>query len=376
MRIGINASFVSATKGGASFYGVNITYALSKVDNQNEYFVYCSPKNSHLFQSLGPSFRIITSAPDRTAFRLLWEQTVLPFYLCNRDRIDVLFCPNYTTPFVHPKCKTVVSIFDLSFFAMPEIYPRSRRIFTHIITHSVKRSDHVLAISKCTAKDIVKYVGDYQAKMTITYLGADARFSEKASPKAIEHVKCKYGIDNSYVLFVGFLEPRKNLERLLQAFAKIADKLSGYKLVIAGGKGWWYDATFKRVSRLGLKDTVVFTGYVEDNEVPLLYSGADLLAFVSLYEGFGIAALESITCGTPVLASNNSALPEVIGNAGLLVSPFSTTDIAEALEILLTNPGKLKELKRNCKAVADSFSWEKCATQTLEAFTRAYQSRR
>lgn len=376
MRIGINAAFVSTTKGGASFYGVNIIHGLAKAGPQNEYFVYCSPKNVHLFQGLGPSFHVKVTAPDRTSSRLLWEQTVLPFYLCRRDKIDVLFCPNYTTPFIRPKCKTVVSIFDLSFFAMPEIYPRSRRTFTRIITHSVKQSDHVLAISECTAKDIREYVGEYRDKMTVTYLGADDRFSEKIPENTIDQVKRKYAIDGRYVLFVGFLEPRKNLERLLRAFAQIIERISGYKLVIAGGKGWWYEATYKRVTELGLGDKVVFTGYVEDDEVPALYSGADLLAFVSLYEGFGIAALESISCGTPVLASNNSALPEVVKNAGLLVDPFSTTDIAEALHMLLTNPAKLKKLQSNCKAVANSFSWEKCAVETLRAFTIACESKR
>ena len=170
---------------------------------------------------------------------------------------------------------------------------------------------------------------------------------------------------NPYLLYVGFLEPRKNVERLLRAFASVKDKIP-HLLVIAGGKGWWYDDTYALAESLNLKNRIIFTGYVPDEDLPALYTGADLLAFLSLYEGFGIAALEAICCGTPVLASNNSALPEVVGEAGMLADPYDINDISEKMLLLLNDAERMKICRSRCATVSNNFNWYETAQRTLK----------
>ena len=315
MICGINASALSSRKGGASFYILNITKALAEVDRQNKYYVFTTGMGAKQFKNLPSNFLLIASAPQNVFLRLIWEQTILPF-LCKKYKINTLFSPNYTSPLILPGIRSVVTIFDLSFFPLAKLYPFSRRLFKPIIHLSVKLSDAVIAISEFTRKDIVRYIGPYDYKIKVIYLAADSRFNGPVSGSEIDRIKVNYKIPGRYILFIGFLEPRKNLERLLQAFSSVRDKID-HDLVIAGGEGWWYEPTYRKVKELELESRVIFTGYVSDDHLPALYSGATFFAFPSLYEGFGIAALEAICCGTPVLAANNTSLPEVVGDAGM-----------------------------------------------------------
>jgi glycosyltransferase involved in cell wall biosynthesis len=339
MNIGINASGISTLKGGASFYIVNIIRALAAIDHERSYFIFCTSIGKDEFGKLPANFTVIVAAPNNVALRLLWEQTVLPFFLCRKHRIGVLFSPNYTSPFIHPGFASVVTIHDLSFFPLSNLYQLRRRVFKPIIKMSVRRADRVVAVSEFTKNDIVRYVGRYKEKISVIYEAADDRFKAPISHTAIATMKKKYGLVREYILFTGFLEPRKNLGRLLEAFAKIKNDIP-HQLVITGGKGWWYDSTFEKVKSLGLADRVIFTGYISDDDLPALYTGAALFAFPSLYEGFGISVLEAICCGTPVLVSNNTALPEVAGEAGVYIDPYNVNDIAAKIRDLLSNPGK------------------------------------
>jgi glycosyltransferase involved in cell wall biosynthesis len=364
MNIGINASGISRVKGGASFYIINITRALAAIDSENKYIVFCNSSSLRELDNLPENFRIVTCAPRHVFSRLLWEQTVLPFVLCIRYRINVLFSPNYTSPLIHPGVKSVVTIHDLSFYPLSRLYPLKRRLFKPIIRFSVTVADRVIAVSEYTKKDILKYVGDFKEKISVIYEAAEERFKNSVSIEAVNDVKKKFGLEKEYILFTGFLEPRKNLERLLEAFADIKDDIP-HHLVITGAKGWWYDSTFEKVKSLGLADRVVFTGYVRNDELPALYAGATLFAFPSLYEGFGISVLEAICCGTVVLVSNNTSLPEVAGEAGVYVNPYDVGDISEKLKDTLRNPAKLKLLKEKCLEIREKFTWKKAGQETL-----------
>ena len=367
MVIGINASALSKRKGGASFYILNITKAFADIDNQNCYYIFISKAMESLFGSLPPNFKLIPAAPSSVFHRLIWEQLALPF-LCKKYKIDTLFSPNYTCPLFLPGIRSVVTIHDLSFFPLEKLYPLSRRLFKPIIHLSIRASDTVIAVSEFTKKDILRYIGPFEHKIKVIYEAADQRFNGPASQKLIDEIKSFYKIPGKYILFTGFLEPRKNLERLLQAFATVRKEI-GHYLVISGGEGWWYDTTYQKVKDLGLEKDVIFTGYVSDDHLPALYSGATLFAFPSLYEGFGIAARESICCGTPVLASNNTALPEVVCDAGILVDPYDVKSIESGILQLSLSEEKRKKLIGNCQKIKSKFNWHKTSSQTLEVLS-------
>jgi len=366
VNIGVDATGMGWQKGGGAFYVINIIKALSQTDRDNQYYVFCSDKSYSSLGGLPGNFLVLKAAPTNVALRLLWEQTVLPFYLCRKYRISVMFGPNYIVPFFKPGFRTVVTIFDLSFYPLAALYPVRRRLFQWIIRWSILRADNIIAISECTKRDILKYVGDYSEKITVIYLAAEERFREAVPKEETDVIRKRYKIGgNPYLLYVGFLEPRKNVERLLRAFASVKDKIP-HLLVIAGGKGWWYDDTYALAESLNLKNRIIFTGYVPDEDLPALYTGADLLAFLSLYEGFGIAALEAICCGTPVLASNNSALPEVVGEAGMLADPYDINDISEKMLLLLNDAERMKICRSRCATVSNNFNWYETAQRTLK----------
>jgi len=365
MHIVINASAVSAVKGGASFYIVNITRALALAKNVHTITILCTKAGAPYFRDMAGVDRCIDTAPGGTLARLVWEQFLLP-RLCRSLHADLLFSPNYTMPLFMRKVKNAVTIHDLSFFPLSALYPRSRRLFKPIIRLSVRRADAVIAVSERTKADIATYIGAVPAKKTtVVYNAADDRFT-LSTPDAVAAVKQRFGIDKEYILFTGFLEPRKNLKRLITAFGKICDRIP-HDLVIAGGNGWWFEDLPDTVNAARVKERIRFLGYVPDDCMQALYAGADLFAFVSLYEGFGIAALEALSCGTPVLASNNTALPEVVGDAGVYADPYDIDDIAEKL-CCVNDRKAMHQLRNRCAAVAARFSWHRAAEQMMSLF--------
>lgn len=363
MKIGINASSLSSKKGGASFYIYNLIKAMATVTDKESFVIFTTKANRDQFKDLPANFSIIDRAPLGVMKRLIWEQIILPF-VCRKNSIDVLLSPNYTAPLFTPGFKSVVTIHDLSFFPLEKLYPRSRRFFKIIIHLSVRFSNAVIAVSEFTKNDILCYIGSFTHKVKVVYEGADSRFQKAVTQEQVRKVKEKYKLPENYILFTGFLEPRKNLIRLLQAYSNIKTMIN-HKLVIAGGNGWWYDKTYTKVTELDLQNHVIFTGYVDDDDLPPLYTGATLFVFPSLYEGFGIAALEAISCGTPVLASQNTALPEVVRDAGIYVDPYNVKDISNKL-ILTTDEPTLQKLRSNCQKVSSLFSWKKAAEETLQ----------
>lgn len=364
MRIVVNASAVSAIKGGASFYIINIVKALASQNSHHEFIVVCTKSSASYFSSICGIATSTILAPASVLLRLIWEQFLLPF-ICRKYNADILFSPNYSMPLLSLGYRNVVSIFDLSFFPLSNLYPRSRRLFKSIIRISSYRADRIIAISEHTKNDISRYIGSPVEKTTVIYCAADERFStrEMVAEAPSRH---SFNLVNPYILFTGFLEPRKNLTRLINAYAKICNRIP-HDLVIAGGNGWWYKTLPDTIKSLGINERVRFLGYVPDESLPALYRGADLFAFVSLYEGFGIAALESLWCGTPVLASNNSSLPEVVGDAGVYVDPYNVDDIAEKL-LCINDKALMQALRDRCAAQSQKFSWNKAAKETLLLF--------
>ncbi|MEK7092232.1 MAG: glycosyltransferase family 1 protein, partial [Patescibacteria group bacterium] len=313
----------------------------------------------------------------------LWTQFALPLSLFFAEpRPEVFFTPGHYRPRWSP-IPTVVSIMDLGYLRYPDQFTR-RDLYqlTSWTAHSIKKSDHVIAISESTKRDIIRYYKIPRSKITVTYPGYDKnKFKNQISKIKIREVKKKYNIKDDYILFLSTLKPSKNIEGLLTAFSLITNhpaegearhgRQSLITLVIAGKKGWLYESIFKKVKELDLedkrslplRDKVVFTDFIPDDDVPLLMAGALVFVLPSFWEGFGIPVVEAMAVGTPVVVSTVGSLPEVVGDAGILVNPDDPGDIARGIKEALKNYDALskKGLERT-----KLFDWQKAAQQTLE----------
>jgi glycosyltransferase involved in cell wall biosynthesis len=263
-----------------------------------------------------------------------------------------------------------VTIHDLAFLRWPDQVPTRRyRYLSRELTASAKRASRILAVSEATKWDIVERFEIDPAKIVCTPLGVDARF-RPVTADALNEFRVAKGIKRPYILSVATLEPRKNLLRLLDAFAMVAD-LVPHDLVLVGPEGWLMKTIHERLQRSALADRVRVTGFVPDEELPAWYSGADLFAYPSLYEGFGLPPLEAMACGVPVLTSNCSSLPEVVGDAALTVEPTQTEAIADGMSHLLTDESLAADLRLRGPHRAAGFTWERTAALTVAAYREA-----
>jgi len=302
----------------------------------------------------------------------IWHRARLPIPIQTAiGRVDLFHEPDFVLPPTLPRTPTVLTVHDLTFVRDPEsAFPRLRRYLNRVVPQSVARATHVLADSVATKNDLVDLYHASPDKITVLYGGVDARFVLVRDPERLAAVRAKYGIGSSpFILGLGTIQPRKNYKRLIQAFSNIKYQMSNIKLAIAGGKGWLYDDIFAEVKRLGLEGCVLFPGFVDDDDLPALYSAAEALAFPSIYEGFGLPILEAMACGTPVVTSVTSSLPELAGDAALLVEPTDAGAIATALLRLLQEDDLRRKLVGAGFEQARKFTWEKAAAQLLEVYT-------
>ena len=305
-----------------------------------------------------------TSTPGR---RALWEQVGLPRVL-RRIEADVAHAPAFVGPLASA-VPVVTTIHDLSFLRFPQLFRPANRLYLKTMTRlSARRSRHLIAVSEHTARESERLLGVRPDMITVVYHGVDDRFR----PLPIDHVAAfreRRGLPERFVLFVGTLEPRKNLNRLIEAFAR-ADE-NGAKLIIVGGKGWLYEDLFALVEDRGLRDTVLFPGYVSNEELAFWYNAATVFAYPSLYEGFGMPVTEAQACGTPVLTSKTTSLPEAAGEAAVLVDPENVASIAAGLRRLLENEELRQELSERGQKHASRFTWPTTARDTVEVYRQA-----
>lgn len=308
-------------------------------------------------------------------FPRLWTHLRLSAELA-RHPVDVLFVPAHVVPPVHPRA-TVVTIHDLGYLHEPDAHTDwSRRYLDWSTRWSVRAACHVIAISKATERDLIERYQVPADRISVIYHGIDERFQPADEPdKARVRRALGFTDDVRFVLFVGTLQPRKNLVRLIGAFETIADDDSELKLVLAGRRGWKIDEIDQTIAASRHRDRIVLPGHVPDGDLPALYSAATVVALISLYEGFGLPALEAMACGTPVLVSNRGSLPEVAGNAALIVDPLDVNAIVAGLRRLLdsTERNRLVALGRQRAA---EFTWNRAGRDTLETLINPYSSRK
>ncbi len=297
-----------------------------------------------------------------------------------RGSFDLLHV-TYNAPPLSP-CPTVVTIHDISFEHYPQFFsPRDRLILKTLVPLSARRAAHVLTVSQHAKREIVERYGLSPDKVTVTYEAAGEQFRPIGDPASLQAVRAKYAIpDGPFVLALGNLQPRKNIARLVEAFAAVSrNDISSRNvisyLVIAGKAQWRESEVHQAVQRAGLTGRVLFPGYVDDADLPALYSAATVFVYPSLYEGFGLPPLEAMACGTPVISTNAASLPEVVGDAALLVEPTDTGALAQALHDVLTQPALVADLRQRGLRRAAQFSWDRCAAETLAVYAAALARR-
>jgi glycosyltransferase involved in cell wall biosynthesis len=372
-RIGLNALLLSLgadyRSAGANSYIYHLLRHLDGVDGEYHYTAFLS---DHRFTTSGRMTLCLTRWPThRPAARVTWEQLIQPVAL-RRERIDLLHGLAFVAPLFSP-CPTVITIFDLSFLRFPDAFRRVNRTYLRIFTSlSARRARRVIAISEHTRRDVIHLLGVPAERVDVVYCGVDAAFHPRPATD-VQDFRRRRRLPERFILFVGTLEPRKNVRRLIEAYAQMRDL--DVRLVIVGGKGWLYEDVFASVERLGLSNEVLFAGYVPAEELPLWYNAADLFVFPSLHEGFGLPILEAMACGTPVVSSNAASLPEVIGEAGLMVDPKDVEGLAAAMRQVSTDQNLREQLRERSLQQACRFSWEKAARQTIEVYQQALRSR-
>ena len=363
MLIGIDASRAATReRTGTENYSLNLIRHLLALESGHCYCLYFNrPPTAELFPMTADlELRVMPFPRLWTHLRLSWEMA--------RQPPNSLFVPAHVLPLVHPK-SSVVTVHDLGYLYYPAAHRPLDRFYLDLSTcYNARAASRVIAVSRATKGDLVQHYGIEPDKITVVYSGCDETMEPVEDEATIEGVKARYGIQGDYILYVGTLQPRKNLGRLLEAYATVRKQAKRGEtpcLVIAGRKGWLYDQIFQRVEGLGLKTGVIFPGYVPQDDLPALLSGARLFAFPSLYEGFGLPVLEAMACGTPVLCSNVSSLPEVAGNAALLVDPLDVENMAEAMNRLLQDEELRAQLVERGLRQVRQFSWDRCARETL-----------
>ncbi len=369
MKIAVNIQpILGAGKSGIGFYQQGLLKALVDMDDRDDFILqYFDLKRRHKNPAAQFGKSCVSNEPCRwfsfSLYHLIEVFLPVPYRLFFKSSPDVtMFFNYYLPPFAGGK--KVLVVYDTVLKDCPETMSfKTRTMLKLTLKRSIKRADKIVTISQFSKNQIIKHYNVAPEDIVIIPCAADSkRFFPVSDREELRQQLCpKYGIDGKYYLYLGTLEPRKNISRLVEAYDKAVKKCANLPLlVIAGGKGWLYEEIFRRVEELGLSRRVVFTGYVDDSDVPLLMNGAEAFCFPSLYEGFGMPPLEAMCCGVPVIVSNTSSLPEVTGDCGISVDPYSTDEIAEAL-IKMTDrefneAQRIKSVER-----AKIFSWEKSA---------------
>lgn len=293
----------------------------------------------------------------------LWTQWRLPLDLyLNKQKSDVFLSPSHYMPRYSP-VPVVVIIADLGYLKFPQYYRRKDYLqLKNWTEYSIKKATHIIAVSQTTKNDLIEFYKISPDRVSVVYHGYDKDVYHQINNKPeTDRILKKYGIDSSFILFLGSLRPTKNVERLIEAFNILKDK--NIKLVLAGKKGWMYESIFEKVGKLGLEKRVIFTDYVLGEDLPFLLSSAKVFALPSLYEGFGIPVIEAMACGIPTIVSNAGSLPEISGGASVIVDPLDIENISDGLEIAIKKSGLY--IKLGFERVKD-FNWQKSAKNVVD----------
>lgn len=365
MRIGIDARLVFYQQAGIGQYIIRLINALAAVDQTDEFHIFQSRRDETRLVEAPNFHRHILWTPSHHRFeRLAISAEVLPHPL------DVFHSPDFIPP-RKTRAASVITVHDLAFLLYPRFLTTASARYYGQVDPASRSASHIIAVSQSTKRDVTRLLGVPNEKVTVIYEAAHPLFRPVDKSLAKAHVKAKYGIEGDFILFVSTLEPRKNLPTLLAAYHRL---ITSYKnqteLVIAGHKGWLTQEVDQTIDKYHLRERVCFLGSVDNESLASLYNAARVFALPSFYEGFGLPPLEAMACGTPVIVSNTSSLPEVVGDAGVLVDPNDVEAWSAALARVLSDPELHAEMSEKGKRRASLFSWERAARDTLSVYRK------
>jgi glycosyltransferase involved in cell wall biosynthesis len=369
LHIAIDAHSVGAGLAGNESYITNLIEALAGLDEVNRYTLYVTKRQAvERFHNRWPNFQV----------RLTWPHTPLvrvPLTLSKelRRRPVNLLHVQYTAPPFAP-CPVVTTIHDLSFEHLPQTFKRRSRMQLRLtVRRTARQAARILVPSEHTRRDILETYAVEPERVEVTPLAAPASYAPVADERQVTRVRERYKLEGDYILAVGSIQPRKNLTRLMAAYADLRrarPQANLPKLALVGKLAWLYDETLRAIREHGLTELMVLTGYVAEADLPALYTGALCFVYPSYFEGFGLPPLEAMQCGAPVIAGNRTSLPEVVGDAGLLFDPFDTDALAAALARMIDDANLRAHLRVKGIERARRFSWRKTAQLTLQAYNR------
>jgi len=363
LRIAIDCRTIGKKRTGDEVYTKNLVLNLAKIDSKNQYFLLFDRNvDRAILGSIPPAnFKIITITPSH---KLLWTMYSLPKWL-KKNHVDVLHV-QYIAPLWLPKhIKLITTLHDVSWKFYPQYIKKSDLFFLNtLIPISIKKADKIITVSQTSKEDIVKTYAIPPDKVRVVYNGVHIPIGYATPDRVIE----KYHLPKNFIFYVGTLQPRKNVPSLLRTFQVLRNKykVENVQLVIGGGRGHNYDERIDvLVEQYKLKDDVIFPGYIDNEDLPILYKLAKVFVFPSLYEGFGIPPLEAMASGTPVVVSDKSCLPETVGDAGLVVDPEDSEVFAEAIyRAMYDEPLRYALIEKGYKR-AKELSWERAARETV-----------
>jgi glycosyltransferase involved in cell wall biosynthesis len=372
MRIGVDTRLMHYQPAGISRYTWHLLQALAELDNVDEFVVFQHRKHRTPLIQQANFRRATLFAPVH--HRL--EQAMLTAELM-RFRFDLLHSTDFIPPLYSP-IKSVITVHDLAFLHYPHFLTTESAAYYGQIDKAIVKATHIIVPSEYTRQDLIAQLGSPADKVTVIHEAANPIFKPLPFAETLHAVRNRYHLPERFVLSVGTIEPRKNINGLLQAFAHLRDKYApgDVMLAIAGSKGWLYEETLELVKTLNLETQVRFLGRVPDEDLHQLYVAARCHVHPAHYEGFGLPPLEAMACGTPTIVSNISSLPEVVGDAALLVNPLDFEEIAVAMHRLLTDDDLHAELSKKGLQRACVFSWERAAHRTLDVYRKVAEPRR
>jgi glycosyltransferase involved in cell wall biosynthesis len=375
LRIAIDAHSVGNKLGGNESYATNLIEALAEIDNVNQYKIFVTTREARdRFSDRWPNFQVRATLPHTPFIRI-------PLTLSaelRRNRVDVLHV-QFTAPPFSP-CPVVVSIHDLSFEHLPQTFKRRSRMQLRMtVRRSARNAAQVIALSEHARMDLINTYDLLPEKVNVVPLAAPAAFAPVRDDNELQRVRQTYGIDGDYILSVGSIQPRKNLRRLIEAYSVLRHAQPECKLpqlVLVGKNAWLYDETLRALKDTDVGASILLTGYVPESDLPALYSGALCFIYPSYYEGFGLPPLEAMKCGAPVIVGNRTSLPEVVGDAALMIDPFDVNAIAGAIQKMITDSEFRSELRVKGLERAKEFDWKETARQTLAVYRKAFELKR
>lgn len=360
---------LSAPRFGIWTYIYRLIEHLAQTDTQNSYEIFSGSSDLPLGGATNFKVNEPCCGVSGAASRIIWEQLVQPFLL-NKSSFDVFHSPDHILPFLPIKARKIVTVHDLSFYKHPETFPRMKRSYKKLVTPgSLRRADRIIADSASTKKDIIDIFSMPADKIDVVHIGVGGEFRKITDGKVLSSLREERRLKNPFLLFVGTLEKRKNIEGLVDAYIlAVRENKIPHDLVVVGRKGWLYDGIFEKVRRQGFENKVRFICDAGQEELPLLYNLADLFVYPSVYEGFGLPVLEAMACGTPVITSDVSSLPEIAGEAAVLIDPYDIQALASCIAKVLNDETLKKDLSQKGLERARQFGWDKCARQTMEVY--------